>query len=66
MDWVIQLIIARMVEDKADQKKIRKMEKIITALVVAVPLLIIMVIAVGSLIVPLLGRDKAHKDKDLK
>jgi hypothetical protein len=52
--------------ERADQKKIRKMEKIITALVVAVPLLIIIIIAMGSLIVPLLGKDKTHKDKGLK
>jgi uncharacterized membrane protein len=50
-----------MAAERAHQKKIRKMVKVITTLVVAVPLLVIIIIAVGSLIMPLLG-----KDKDLK
>jgi choline-glycine betaine transporter len=37
------------------------MEKIITVIIVAVPLLIITIIAVGSLIVPLMDRDRDPK-----
>jgi hypothetical protein len=45
--------------ERADQKKIRKIEKIIMIITVAVPPLII--IAAGNLIVPLLS-----KGRDLK
>jgi hypothetical protein len=44
---------------RVDQKKIRKMVKVITTLVVAVPLLTIIIIAVGSIIIQ-------RQDKDLK